>query len=119
MEKESLWEPGIGDENLELANEVDAVEIVAEISAEEEPFEIPDIPTVFPVPKESTPVKAVEPEPVLDLQTAKKRLKELKQQYRLEKKRQRCGWVLWLVGVLCTLLGGILGAVLTWFFLTK
>lgn len=110
--EELLWEPETGGENIVLPQEESFDDSIAE-------FEIPDIPTTFPVPEESTPLKTEEPEPVWDLQAAKQKLKETKKLYRLEKKRQRRGAALWLTGVLCTLLGGILGAVLTWLFLTK
>ena len=115
--EEALWEPGIGEENFVLANEVEPVEIIEELSVEEDLFEIPEIPTTFSVSEESVLAEKIKPEPVWDLQEAKRKLKETKQQYCLEKKRQRRGPALWLVGVLCTLMGGILGAVLTWLFL--
>ena len=110
--EELLWDPETGGENIVLPQEESFDDSIAE-------FEIPDIPTTFPVPEESTPLKTEEPEPVWDLRAAKQKLKETKKLYRLEKKRQRRGAALWLTGVLCTLLGGILGAVLTWLFLTK
>lgn len=119
MEREEvLWEPENGAENREVTKERIAEAVELAVKEAEEPFEIPDIPTVFPVPKESAPVKETESEPVWDLQMAKKKLQETKQQYRLEKKRQRRGRALWITGILCTLLGGVLGAALTWLIMT-
>ena len=117
--EEALWNPENGAENREVKKECIAEAVELAVKEAEEPFEIPEIPATFSVPKESAPLKAAEPEPVWDLQAAKQKLKEAKKQYRLEKKRQHRGLALWLTGVLCTLLGGILGAVLTWFFLTR
>ena len=127
--EELLWEPETGGENIALPQEEEKEEQealfsgrVAElqdiVEKKIDDFEIPEIPTVFPEPKESAPVKVAESEPVWDLQTAKQKLKETKQRYRLEKRRQRCGRALWITGLLCALLGGVLGAVLTWLIMT-
>lgn len=127
MEREEvLWEPENGAENREVEKETEPVQVLVVEPMEEEEFEIPDIPTVFSIPEEDAkPVKAAEPEHVWNVKTAKEKIKETKKKYKLEKKRlrrerraKRSGRrALWITGLLCTILGGALGATIMWFIL--